>query len=95
MKKGEALTLTNIYSAKSVYLPVPVVAYDNIVPIMAFYQGNTMLRVEMDLDYTIGNDMLRLDMSDVTVPQRITSFKIMAWENMGNMKPLINAHTIE
>ena len=93
-QNNEAITLSTIGSAETISLPVPAQA-DTINPLILFYQNDKMSSAKLNADYSISDDRLIINMSDVAIPPNISGVKIFVWDSLQSMKPLSEVFEIK
>jgi len=85
----EEVTLANIHTATSISIPMPDTNLSAVRPMIAFLDG-AMVASDVNMDYSIANNVLTIDMTSVEVPQDLTEVRIFIWDNLQNMRPIMD-----
>lgn len=94
-QNGDLITIKNISDSTCITIVVPDSLSEDIVPIIALYEENSLLNVYTYTDYTLLDNTLILNQVNLNVPPTTTEIKIFVWKDLQTIQPLMECYHIQ
>lgn len=94
-ENGDYISIDNIDDSNTIIIPVPDFPSEDVLPIIALYEENSLLNVHTYTDYTLLDNTLTLNQVNLNVPPTTTEIKIFVWKDLQTIQPLMKCYHIQ